>query len=248
MFFDMNADKTQIIKLWNEAFGDSEEEINEFLNIFGDCIHTISDNNLIVSQLFLIPGKINSAKAYYLYAAATLEEYRGRGFMSKLLKYAETFAKENNAEYILLMPGEDSLYDYYERFGYKSLCFCRECIFEKDDIPQIVFDESKKYSHDNRVYKYAESAYGGCMNIFKNNDDCLIYDIISDCAFIKEWHSDDISSLLKTFSDAVKIKQISISLPSNVETAEKFEIKRHGMILPLKGLCNGSYYLDYVLD
>lgn len=248
MSFDMNVEKKQIIRLWNEAFGDSEEDIKEFLDIFGDCIHTISVNNSVVSQLFLIPGELNTYKAYYLYAAATLEEYRGKGYMSKLLRTVENYAKDNNAEYILLMPGEDSLYDYYDGFGYKPLCFCRECVFEKDSIPEIIIDKTNSFIHEKRVYSYAESAYGECMSIFKNDDDCLIYEVQDDCAVIKEWHSDDISSLLTLFCNSIKINKIKINLPIDVYSADEFKIKKHGMILPLNGICNGSYYLDYVLD
>lgn len=121
--FENENIRPQVVALWNEAFGDSEEYINFFIDTHSSCVCLAEkENDELCSMLFLIDGQLCGKPAYYLFAAATFKKYRGMGCMARLLQKAENYARQNGRAYIVLVPAEDRLFDYYSRFGYKT-CF-----------------------------------------------------------------------------------------------------------------------------
>lgn len=116
-----------IIQLWNEAFGDCEKEIRFFLDSCYKPQNTViyEADGEIVSMLFLLEGDMHingtDYPSYYLYAACTMKKFRGRGIMAQLLDYAKKTAAGRGKSFICLRPGEKSLFDFYEKFGYKSV-------------------------------------------------------------------------------------------------------------------------------
>ncbi len=155
--FATENDISGIISLWNEAFGDSEREIRFFLDnkfepentlIYEFCGET-------VSMLFLLEGDmiINGAEfpSYYLYAACTAKKCRGRGIMAELLDKAKSLAAERKKCFICLMPGEKSLFDFYERFGYKSVFKRKKLYIKASDLPN-----NKNASDELTFWDYSE--------------------------------------------------------------------------------------------
>lgn len=115
--------RAQSVALWHEAFGDSEEYVNFFIDTHESCVCLTEDENgELHSMLFLIDGELCGKPAYYLFAACTFKKHRGKGCMARLLRKAEAYAKQNGRAYIVLVPAEKWLFDYYLRFGYKT-CF-----------------------------------------------------------------------------------------------------------------------------
>jgi GNAT superfamily N-acetyltransferase len=115
-----------LTELWHKVFGDDKEYIKLFFKeayYDCDCFAEISEVK-IVSAFYLLKciikydGKIYNGR--YLYAAATLPEYRGKGLMAKLIKEAQDYIKDNDIDFIALVPASDSLYDFYGRFGFKE--------------------------------------------------------------------------------------------------------------------------------
>ncbi|MDD6572502.1 MAG: GNAT family N-acetyltransferase [Thermoflexaceae bacterium] len=136
--FAGKEDVSALKKLWKEAF--SEEA---FAGIFYDMIFysgmseevkILVDRQVnngkeseseIISMLHYIPccyengnTKCNGA---YLYALATDRRYRGRGIMGEMIEYAKQMADEQKKDFLYLIPAEDSLYGYYEKFGFETL-------------------------------------------------------------------------------------------------------------------------------
>lgn len=122
------SDIPAMAETWKSSFRDSGEYIDFFMrNRFPSAGALIAlENGQPVSQLVLLPGEMSLAgrryAAYYLYAAATRPEYRGQGHMACLMEAAKTHAREHSVSYIALVPGEESLYGYYARFGFLK-CF-----------------------------------------------------------------------------------------------------------------------------
>ena len=120
-----------IIRLWEEAFGDTENEIRFFLD---GCRKPLTAliyelGGEIASMLFLLEGDMHingkDYPSYYLYAACTLKNYRGRGLMAELLDFAKEIADKNGKYFICLKPAEKSLFDFYEKHGYKTVFTAR---------------------------------------------------------------------------------------------------------------------------
>ncbi len=117
----MSEDEKECRKIYTQVFGDDEEFTDElFKNCFKYC-KTLKADGKIVSMLFLLPCElINNAEvkdAYYIYAVATLPEYREKGYMRELI---EKVIREEDAP-IFLRPINCSLIKFYEKFGFSSL-------------------------------------------------------------------------------------------------------------------------------
>lgn len=262
--FSDNNDIKKIVTLWHEAFGDGEDEIKFFLaNRFrpeNTVVYEI--NGEIASMLFLLEGKMSingiDYDSYYLYAACTLKKYRGRGFMGELLRFAEKIASERNINFICLLPGESSLYDFYERFGYKTafakktLKITRADIDENFDSIEIKADNNlvelkklrenalNKTDHfiwDNQAIDSAlkqNEMYGGKAIIFRKG--YLLYSVEGGKIFVKEYTFSSnflksISALLLKNENAEEIiYQLPITFQPFIGAYEDFP---GGMLLPL---------------
>lgn len=125
------TNNNDIIEIWQEAFGDSVEDIMYFINNLkhGYCIGLYGEKG-IQSLMFLVDCTIDGCKGGYVYAACTKKEYRSKGSMTDLLSYA----KDNCGDFLCLIPADEPLIDYYKKRGFVG----------EISIESIVFDESKE--------------------------------------------------------------------------------------------------------
>ncbi len=125
------------------------------------------EDGKIVSAAYIFDNYIvyNKKKlpSCYMYAVATLPEYQGKGFMRKLLKYAEDISKENGKFFSTLYPATTSLYDFYEKLGYKY--FFKTSILEVDDyklkniLDNSVDNKEKKTINFSYIFNLRENFY-----------------------------------------------------------------------------------------
>ena len=115
----------ELTDLWQTCFGDDDDYIGAFMRSRFVPEHTLigREDGKICSALYLLDGKVRIAgeafDAAYLYAACTHPDFRSRGYMGELLCSAESLCRDSGLDYICLVPAEDSLFDYYSRFGYR---------------------------------------------------------------------------------------------------------------------------------
>lgn len=116
---DIVEHRKNIVSLWNECFDDSRDYIEFFLDRCSDkiCLGHIESSS-IKSMLFLLNGEINGYSCKYIYAACTEKKARCRGLMGSLIEYAKEYCRSHGVDFIFLVPGEESLYSYYSRFGF----------------------------------------------------------------------------------------------------------------------------------
>ena len=270
-----------IVSLWNEAFGDTAEEIMFFINNKYLPQNTLvaEENEEIASVLFLLDGTmcINGIDypSYYLYAACTLNKYRGRGFMAKLLKEAEKIALLRKINFICLMPGEKTLFDFYEKFGYKTV-FSKKIVSidVKTDIKPIVikqsddinfeatrnnaFSNNDYFKWDNQSIMFAvlhNKMYSG--NCFRTCNGYCLYNKINDIICVKEltFTSDFDIEIIHNIAVSENCKKIIVNLPSEYPTdIGKSEIVPSAMMLAVnkhsKRIADGikNAYLGLTLD
>ena len=140
-------DINSIIQLWSECFGDTEADVRFFLdNCYIETNTLIYEvNGEIASMLFLLEGDMSvegiDYPSYYLYAACTSEKYRGKGLMAELLSFAKTVAAERKKSFICLRPAEESLFDFYEKHGYKTVFYIKRAEYIIKDLSDIVSDK-----------------------------------------------------------------------------------------------------------
>lgn len=120
------GDREDIVRLWQAEFGDEEGFIDEFCAWCGwEQIFLLWEDGearaMTAAPLMelTMPGG-GTARAGYIYAHTTLKEFRGKGFGKMLLNYADFCLQNQNADCAVLVPAEESLFNYFARSGYRK--------------------------------------------------------------------------------------------------------------------------------
>lgn len=142
------ADKQEIEelkKIWSISFADTKEGLNNFFNNkFSETIcYAGKVDDKIVSALYLIPSKLKKNQGHYLYGAATLPEFRGKGIMGKLVDFALSSAKEKGDVFSALYPATEGLYSFYKNLGYKEKCYINLLEIERSNIDKSNIKKDK---------------------------------------------------------------------------------------------------------
>lgn len=114
--------KEECVNLWQEAFGDSNEFISQFITNYykEDYMLCIEENNEVVSMLHFIPFEHNGYRVAYLYAIATRINAQGKGFAKSLIYRAIKKAKEEGYRAVFTLPADERLKGFYTQFGFKG--------------------------------------------------------------------------------------------------------------------------------
>ncbi|MDR2920490.1 MAG: GNAT family N-acetyltransferase [Tannerella sp.] len=164
--------KQQVIDLWKESFGDSDEFIELFFNRVykEENTLTIRKNNQIISVLQIVPYEMTfwgaKVTAGYICGVCTLPSERGKGWMKQLMQ--EAIDEMQRRKYILtvLIPASEWLFNYYHKFGYTTIFDKSEEIHTQSDeknekirivaVTEILFDQA--YDYYNRIQQQRECA------------------------------------------------------------------------------------------
>ena len=112
------AMKRKLRGLWAKSFPDSQTVIHFFFQYryrSEQCLALVRENS-VVSALHLLPAQIvtenGRSPVQYIYAAATLPEYRNTGCMTQLLQAAEDIGTARGIPFTALVPSGQSLFSY----------------------------------------------------------------------------------------------------------------------------------------
>ena len=144
--------------MWRDVFGDSERVVDSFFQKTAEAKNILAAfyGNEPVSVLYLLDSTVRVGgcdyKAYYVYAVCTVAEHRGKGLMKALLDLAYERAVGDKVSYLFLVPAEESLFELYGKYGYKTGFFYKELQLNSGDFPegdykpvQLNFDDFIKY-------------------------------------------------------------------------------------------------------
>ena len=248
-----------LINLWQKVFGDEREYIELFFKeAYSDseCFGEIVDGE-VVSAFYLLKciikcdGKIYRGR--YLYAAATLPEYRGKGLMAKLIKEALEYAENENLDFIALVPADDGLYDYYGRFSFRESMFKYKHTIKNDTATMRAYREITDSDEFCRIRNSSD------CNMLIFNDVCNKYAFgclgytetrvfyLSDNAYYAEGEElfcSDEESVMNLINNLSGEAVIYTNCP--LENAEKV---RNGMVYCLDDkLRNKEIYMNIALD
>ena len=110
-----NSDIPELKALWHNIFEDDPKDIDKFFKTLFKYNNSLiwKANDKIVSMLYMLPYE----HSIYLYALATLPDYRGRGIMKTLINEAFKIAKTKHAKALFLIPAT-GMEAYYEQLGF----------------------------------------------------------------------------------------------------------------------------------
>ena len=149
----------QLSLLWQNIFDEDEYVTNLFFeNVYTICQNPIiEEDGKILSSAFLIPCSIENYKGFYIYCALTHCEHRGKGLMAKVLAKADGIVKKTGLDFLLLVPAEESLFDYYGKFGYVPFGYGFQA-----EIPTTYTEITDKYSNV-RDFRDTELKFPDCV-------------------------------------------------------------------------------------
>ena len=114
--------REQCKELYLKAFED-DLEFTELLfdTLFESSCRYLLEEQRVVSMLFAIDVSFNSTRGKYVYAVATDENKRGKGYMRILF---DRIAREygNEFDFLCLRPMNEGLFEFYEKLGFQR-CF-----------------------------------------------------------------------------------------------------------------------------
>ncbi len=135
------GEETYQKNLWKVCFGDDDSYIDfYFSNKYkADETAVLLYNNEIAAMATMIPGKLvmptgNSQGLAMLYAVATHPESQGKGFSTQIMEFCHKHLMEKGVDLSILVPAEESLFDFYSKRGYQEAFYIRETILTHQQI------------------------------------------------------------------------------------------------------------------
>lgn len=121
------SDRGDVFAIWKTCFGDPDTYIRFFMERQfkpSRCLLYIADGKP-AAMLHLLPMTyqegLSRMHAQYVYAAATLPDFRRKGIMAELLEDVRARNSVNGYAFTALLPAGDALYSYYEKCGFKTV-------------------------------------------------------------------------------------------------------------------------------
>jgi len=116
----------ELAQIWRICFEEPARPARYFLNNYfrpENCL-IYQFGGKIAAVTYLLPAQIISdgkpVQAHYIYAAATLPQYRGHGYMAALLAGAALIGANRGDQYSVVLPATQELYPLYEKSDYKN--------------------------------------------------------------------------------------------------------------------------------
>lgn len=271
--FANETDREAVTDIWQKCFGDDRDYINLYLdNRFeNENMLVIHEDGHPVSMASLLPVQITidgeKRDARYVYAVATLPDYRKKGYASEILQHA----LEKYHEPLILQPADEKLRDFYRKMGFVEA-------FQK--IPYRIYDctnteQTKRWEisdADARTYKMIRDRHFEKDGYVAWDENALAY-AIRENAFCdgrtliltekedagEEKHEEIIMyrvdedglRVVESTLDGNELLGILSQLLADTSTTQAFTGNDGGMILlpeSLKGWSSDGGYLGLTLD
>lgn len=108
--------------LWQQAFGDDDRFLDQFFTtaFSPDRCLCIPAEDAVAAALYWLDCTCRGEKLAYLYAVATDLSYRGQGLCHALMSKTHELLQGHGYAGIILVPGSESLFRFYEKMGYAA--------------------------------------------------------------------------------------------------------------------------------
>ena len=121
-----SEEETVLRALFTEAFGEEGFTDLFFRTGYAPARCLAAFDGVLLAALHWFDCSLEGQKAAYIYGIAAFESCRGLGIGSGLIRSALDELKKRGYTSVFLVPAEPSLFDYYERFGFRAVSTIRE--------------------------------------------------------------------------------------------------------------------------
>ena len=171
MEFTKDFCKKDIFDLWQSTFGDSKEYIEYVYNVFEKHgrFYGLSNGKTLVSMMLVLDLPLNffgkTQKSAYMYACATQEKYKGKGYFSALYKMAKDDLSKDGYENIYCVPESEKLFGMYNKLGLDKCLYRSETKVNFDNKePETYFEQSDDFDKAYDLYcKGCDKLDGFCQ-------------------------------------------------------------------------------------
>ncbi|MDD4134401.1 MAG: GNAT family N-acetyltransferase [Eubacteriales bacterium] len=139
--FSQDSDLPALYALWQEAFEADAREAEYFFSrrLRREYTLVALDEGRVLGMLSMLPiSLVVSGKSYparYVFAVATLRQFRGQGLSSQLLDAAHQHMTVSGEAASVLVPARPSLFDFYGKRGYETRFFIDSLNISSREIP-----------------------------------------------------------------------------------------------------------------
>lgn len=120
------GEEGQLRRLFTEAFGDGAFTDLFFREGFSPHRCLTAAEGDVLAALHWFDCALEGQRAAYIYGIATFAAHRGKGIGAALIRRALAHLKQVGFSTVFLVPAEESLFAYYERFGFRTVSTIRE--------------------------------------------------------------------------------------------------------------------------
>lgn len=118
------ADIPALRQLWKQAFFDDDGFLDRFFTVGYSprrC-RILRKEGTVASVLYWFDCFLGKEKFSYLYAIATEKSYQRQGLCRALMESTHRHLQSLGYRGAVLVPGEASLFSFYQTLGYRSFC------------------------------------------------------------------------------------------------------------------------------
>lgn len=127
------GEESALRSLFTEAFGDEAFTDLFFRTGYSPQRCLAAFDGDLLAALHWFDCSLEGRKAAYVYGIAAFRRCRGQGIGSALIRFAIDHLKALGYGIIALVPAEERLFPYYERFGFRPASAIRETLVPAGD-------------------------------------------------------------------------------------------------------------------
>ena len=118
---------TKCKALWQKTFGDTKETVDAFFATAykPENIQQIWNDEKLISALYWLDWYREEEKFAYIYAVATDEAYRGKGYGRALMEQTHRTLQSRGYAGAIVVPAEQGLVNMYKKLGYQTFYYAK---------------------------------------------------------------------------------------------------------------------------
>ena len=138
------ADFETLTDLWTRSYSAGEPYARNLLSLLASEDRTVvyREEGHPVSGAYLLPTTLHigdaAYSAYYFFGAATSPNYRRKGYMEQVIRYCRTLCEERDIDFLVLVPSDNELYQYFSRFGFRANFYKKTTQLDREQLSAMV--------------------------------------------------------------------------------------------------------------